>query len=322
MVRFESIYGEFITQYIAFKRSLGYKYHGAEFRFRVFDRFAVREGCTEVGITKELFEKWMEPDVNEAESNRYRKVNELIHFSMYLNDLGVSSYCPRNIPHTKPSFIPYIFTHDEVIRFFACCDERANCRRYPTEFIYATPSLYRLLYGSGLRISEALHLEAKDIHLDENYLLLRNTKNNIDRLVPFSNSVAEALRQYKGYRDKVFGENAKYFFAQAGDAHWSTGVAYENFRRILARAQIPHTEKGPRLHDFRHSFSVHTLAEMSSRGLDLYYSLPILSKYLGHASLEATDRYVRLTAEMYPELLKQANQLCAFVFPEVIQSGV
>ena len=54
----------------------------------------------------------------------------------------------------------------------------------------------------------------------------------------------------------------------------------------------------------------------------IYITLPILSKYLGHASLEATDRYVRLTAEMYPELLQQANQLCAYVFPEVIQDGV
>ena len=61
---------------------------------------------------------------------------------------------------------------------------------------------------------------------------------------------------------------------------------------------------------------------MSSQGMDLYYSLPILSKYLGHASLEATEHYVRLTAEMYPELIEQANQLCAYVFPEVFDNGI
>ena len=42
MVEFESIYGSFILQYIAFKRSLGYKYTHAEIRFRVFDRYAVK----------------------------------------------------------------------------------------------------------------------------------------------------------------------------------------------------------------------------------------------------------------------------------------
>ena len=322
MVEFESVYGSFISQYIAFKRSLGYKYIQAEFRFRVFDRFAVKEKCEQVGLTKDLFEKWMEPIPNEKESNRYRRVNELINFSRYLNDLGIASYCPRNIPHIRSGFSPYIFTHDEISRFFAACDENLNWGRYPTEFVYTTPALFRLLYGTGLRISEALHLETEDVHLDDNYLLLRNTKNNTERMVPFSTSVEAALRQYSDYKEKIFGPKTKYFFANAGDSCWSKGTAYEQFRRILVRAQIPHTEKGPRLHDFRHTFAVHTLAEMSSQGLDLYYSFPILSKYLGHASLEATDHYVRLTAEMYPELLQQANQLCAYVFPEVSQVGV
>ena len=322
MVEFDSVYGRFISQYIAFKRSLGYKYTQAEFRFRVFDRFAVKEKCEQVGLTKDLFEKWMEPIPNEKESNRYRRVNELINFSRYLNDLGIASYCPRNIPHIRSGFSPYIFTHDEISRFFAACDENLNWGRYPTEFVYTTPALFRLLYGTGLRISEALHLETEDVHLDDNYLLLRNTKNNTERMVPFSTSVEAALRQYSDYKEEIFGPKNKYFFANAGDSCWSKGTAYEQFRRILVRAQIPHTEKGPRLHDFRHTFAVHTLAEMSSQGLDLYYSLPILSKYLGHASLEATDHYVRLTAEMYPELLQQANQLCAYVFPEVSQVGV
>ena len=322
MVEFESVYGSFISQYIAFKRSLGYKYIQAAFRFRVFDRFAVKEKCEQVGLTKDLFEKWMEPIPNEKESNRYRRVNELINFSRYLNDLGIASYCPRNIPHIRSGFSPYIFTHDEISRFFAACDENLNWGRYPTEFVYTTPALFRLLYGTGLRISEALHLETEDVHLDDNYLLLRNTKNNTERMVPFSTSVEAALRQYSDYKEKIFGPKTKYFFANAGDSCWSKGTAYEQFRRILVRAQIPHTEKGPRLHDFRHTVAVHTLAEMSSQGLDLYYSLPIPSKYLGHASLEATDHYVRLTAEMYPELLQQANQLCAYVFPEVSQVGV
>lgn len=317
MVEFKSVYSDFISQYISFKRSLGYKYKGAEFRFRMFDRFAVQENCTQIGFTKNLFEKWMEPTSNESESNRYRRVNELINFSRFLNDLGIASYCPRNIPHKKTGFTPYIFTHNEISRFFAACDANLKIKKFPTAFVYTTPALFRLLYGTGIRISEALHLETRDVHLENSYILLRSTKNNTERLVPFSDSVRIALRQYSYYREKIFGPNTRYFFAHAGDICWSNSVAYEQFRSILVLARIPHTEKGPRLHDFRHTFSVHTLAQMSSQGLDLYYSLPILSKYLGHSSLEATDHYVRLTSEMYPEILKHSNRLCAYVFPEV-----
>ena len=56
---------------------------------------------------------------------------------------------------------------------------------------------------------------------------------------------------------------------------------------------------------------------MAEQGLDLYYCLPLLSKYLGHKSLAATDPYVRLTAEMYPRLLDEVNRICAFVFPQL-----
>ncbi len=160
MVEFKSIYSDFITQYIAFKRGLGYKYKDAESHFRAFDCLAHKERCAEVGITKELFEEWMKPTANEVESNRYRRVNELINFSKFLNDLGIASYCPRNIPHIRSNFTPYIFTHEEICRFFKACDEVISCKRPPAEFAYTTPALYRLLYGTGLRIGEALHLES------------------------------------------------------------------------------------------------------------------------------------------------------------------
>lgn len=50
----------------------------------------------------------------------------------------------------------------------------------------------------------------------------------------------------------------------------------------------------------------------------MYYSLPILSTYLGHKSVKATEQYVRLTTEVYPELLNDERKLCAYVFPKTI----
>ena len=55
--------------------------------------------------------------------------------------------------------------------------------------------------------------------------------------------------------------------------------------------------RGPRLHDLRHTFAVHSVNQMVRQGVYLYRSLPILSIYLGHASVQATERYVRLTEE-------------------------
>ena len=57
--------------------------------------------------------------------------------------------------------------------------------------------------------------------------------------------------------------------------------------------------------------------KMAKSGHDLYYMLPLLSTYMGHKSIGATERYVRLTQEMYPELLNDERKLCAYVFPKI-----
>ena len=74
-----------------------------------------------------------------------------------------------------------------------------------------------------------------------------------------------------------------------------------------------------RLHDVRHTFAVHALATMAEAGIDLYCSLPVLSTYLGHQSVKATNSYVRLTADMYPELIKKIDVICFNVFPKLSQ---
>lgn len=83
-------------------------------------------------------------------------------------------------------------------------------------------------------------------------------------------------------------------------------IVNRRFKECLDYAGIPHgTTQSPRLHDLRHTFAVTSLANMAESGIDLYVSLPILSNYLGHGSLKATNHYVRLTVAMYPYLIKE-----------------
>jgi integrase/recombinase XerD len=74
--------------------------------------------------------------------------------------------------------------------------------------------------------------------------------------------------------------------------------------------------QGPRVHDLRHTFAVTSLANMAESGIDLYVSLPVLSTYLGHQSLESTNQYVRLTKHIYPHLINDVNLICQDVFPK------
>lgn len=317
MSRFQGIYATLLEQYVDFKKSLGYRFENAESTYCLFDRFTIKNGETEIGITKELADKWAVKRPNESDSTCYRRVMYLIQFASFLNDSGYKSYIPRLPKAYKSTFTPYIFSHKEIEDIFTASD-RLEMGNFMDSTVNVIPAILRTLYGTGIRVGEAVSLKVKDVNLDDRYLIIRQGKNGKERMVPFSASLAEVLRQYRNSLH-VIQDPESYFFVKRNGYQCQAKTVYEWFRKVLREAGIPHGGKGhgPRLHDFRHAFSVHSFVAMAESGLDLYYSLPILSEYLGHQSLEATDKYVRLVSDMYPGLLSEVNNICAYAFPEV-----
>lgn len=317
MKRYQGVYAPFIEQYIVFKKNLGYKFVDAEYTYAIFDRFSIEQELTNIGITKEVADKWALKRLNESDSTRYRRIMYLIQLANFLNEAGYPSYIPK-LPGTyKSTFTPYIFSQKQLQSIFKACDTLESKGNMNSSH-NVIPILFRVLYGTGIRIGEAIALKNKDVHLKERYFIIRDSKNGQERMVPLTESLARVCEQY---RRSLPGpcEPEHYFFVKLNGQKCSAGAIYEWFRKVLRIAGISHGGKGhgPRLHDFRHAFSVYSLVQMAKSGLDLYYSLPVLSAYLGHQSLEATDRYVRLTSDLYPDLLSDVNTICAYVFPEV-----
>lgn len=313
-----SVFGPYIVKFQELKNSLGYKYTHAGFALSSFDRLAFEKDLFEIVVTKELADEYCKKRPNESDKTRYNRIQILSQFARFLGDLGFRSYIPK-LPQFKSIHTPYIFSKDQMQAIFKACDKLAPSRNC-TSFVYSIPLLIRLLYGTGIRISEALHLVCNDINLHDKYLVLRNSKNGKERMVPLSDSLANACKEYWKYRNlfpSIRKENR--FFIKPNGSPMSRGPVYNWFRKILYAANISYggRDHGPRLHDLRHTFSVHSLVSMSESELDLYYALPLLSTYLGHQSLEATDKYVRLTAEMYPDLIKKTSDICSSVFPVI-----
>ena len=317
MSRFQSIYASLLVQYIDFKRNLGYKFIEAESKYSLFDQFALLNGESEIGITKEFADKWALKRPNESDSTCYRRVMYLIQFASFLNDSGYPSYIPKLPKAYKSTFTPYIYSKNELNAIFTASD-RLEMDNFMDSAANVIPALLRTLYGTGIRIGEAVSLKVKDVNLEDKYLIIRQSKNGKDRMLPFSDSLADVCRQYRNSIKLIQGPN-DYFFVKRNGCRCNPKAIYNWFRKVLWEAGIPHGGKGlgPRLHDLRHVYSIHALAAMAESGLDLYYSLPILSEYLGHQSLEATEKYVRLTSEMYPGLLSSVNCICSHAFPEV-----
>ena len=109
----------------------------------------------------------------------------------------------------------------------------------------------------------------------------------------------------------------RFFFPSPYGGHYTNATIYKLFREILRQAGISHLGrgKGPRVHDFRHIYSVNCLKKWAFEGKDLTNYLPYLSAYLGHEDLRGSQRYLRLTADLYPEMTKKIEQICSSIIP-------
>ena len=282
-----------------------------------FSKFTLNYTIKDNELTKELVDAWTEKRPAEQDVTRKKRINNIRQFAKYLADLGYESYIPYcKIKVNRDSYVPYIFTKEQLQCFFTVCDE---IKPHPLSNRHLfLPAIYRLLYGCGLRISEALTLKLKDVDLNNGIITIHGSKFSKDRLTPMSPSLLLYLKRYFGKIHRV-SNPGDYFFIKKDKSPIASSTVYKSFRKLLWQSGISHGGKGrgPRMHDFRHTFAVNSLNKMVKDEMDLYCALPVLSTYLGHASVAATEKYLRLTEEAYPGLLNSADKLCSYIFPEV-----
>jgi integrase len=317
---FEGFVGDFkelLIQFIQMKHSLGFDYVAETGILKRFSQFTLRYTIENHTLTKELADAWTEKRPNERDKTMGHRISILRQFALFLSNLGYDEYVPIcRAKINRHFYVPYIFTHEQLQNFFVECE---NIKPHPLSnrhMVY--PAIYRLLYGCGLRISEAMALKKKNVDLEQGILTIRGSKFDKDRLIPMSSSLTRYLKDYS-LKIHILSNPEDFFFMKRDKTAFASDAVYRTFRKILWKIRISHGGKGrgPRLHDFRHSFAVHSLNQMVRQGIDLYCALPILSTYLGHASIAATEGYVRLTEETYPGILGTVSPVCAYVFPEV-----
>ncbi|CAO3442940.1 tyrosine recombinase XerC [Azospirillum argentinense] len=154
-------------------------------------------------------------------------------------------------------------------------------------------ALFTLLYGCGLRISEALNLTRREAPLGET---LRVTgKGNKERIVPVLPAVTEAVRAYMDACPYKQGPEAPLFVGVRG-GQLAPAIAQRRMRDLRRLMGLPETATP---HALRHSFATHLLAD----GGDLR----AIQDLLGHASLSTTQRYTDVESEQLMQVYRSAH---------------
>jgi len=313
-----------MKKYVDEKRALGRLFNKQSQMLVRVDKLSIALELDKPELTRELVECWIELSPNESRKNQRYRLNFIKLFGKFMIRLGYKAYIPTVKISSRDDavFVPYIFTKDELKRIFQAVDNLPKSYEYPNAHL-VYPVLFRILYCCGLRVSEAVNLKVMDVDLQSGVLRLESAKHNKQRYVPMSADVTEECRILTAKIHQASSATAFFFPNARNNAH-HTGAVYWMFRELLRKAGISHGGKGngPRLHDLRHTFSVHCLQRWENNGVDLNNALPYLSAYLGHKKLTGTQKYLRLTAEAHKNVVSMLEAYADGIIPKLkIQHG-
>lgn len=290
--------------YIEYKKSLGFGSESEYNELKRLDKYFYNKGITEAKLTKDMVEEYGRLRENESPRTQAKRLSILKQFAIYLQKIGYSNIYVHHINPSKSDskFKPYIYSKQDLNIIFEYLDKH----QYDTNSIYncVLPILIRILYGTGIRRGEAINLKHTDVDLDKNILNIYDGKGNVTRIIPISNSLSESCKTYKS----KFLSNKQFFLCDSKRNKINSHIT-EYFQKILKKLNILRPDgTPPRLHDFRFTFAVNALEKMDKNGQNLYTTLPILCKYLGHKNIEATEYYLLLAKDYFIDITNKEEK--------------
>jgi site-specific recombinase XerD len=290
---------ELAQEYLALRRQLGYALTTSGQTLLSFSRYADSIGHTGP-ITIDLAARWAKLPQGARPYWWARRLQVVRGFAQHrsLFEPG-TEISPADLlgPHFRRS-TPHIYSDAEISALLQTKDlgpaRGLRCHSYVT--------LFGLLITSGLRVSEALHLQRDEVDLQSGVLTVARSKFRKSRLVPLHPSTTHALAKYAERRHRYHPEaTARTFFInERGAPMGYSGVigTFTDLRRQLGWTKNREGRR-PRLHDMRHTMAVRTLLRWYQQGAEVDQKILALCTYLGH--VEVTDTYWYLTA--VPELM-------------------
>lgn len=316
----EGVFADFFVKFITYKQSLGFKYN-YYYTLNDINEKLNTLNLTAPILTKEMVMTLCELREGEARTTQAKRICFLRQFAEFLNDVGIEAYVYP--VHYQPvyydNFKPYIFSYDEIRSIFRCVDTLPLNNRTPFYHLI-WPAFVRVLYGCGLRLSECLNLKQEHVDLIEGIIYIEKSKKGTSRYFPISNSLQKYLIQYVKSIHELYLTSDYFFPSSCTLGALSQSSATAIIKRVYKEAGIMLLPNGrlPRIHDLRHTFCCHAFEAMKERGFDLYYSLPILSVYIGHQGIRDTERYLHLPEFHHDQLIHASDTVLGDIeFAEV-----
>jgi len=311
---FRSTLAPLLEAFLCDKRARGYRYDREEHHLRQLDRFLVQAGLDGKALPRDLVERWLSTTANRRPSTHRHRQFLMRQLAAFLQLRGCSAYSPPIAVKAQTYVTARVFSREEIHALLQAADQLPFNPRSPVRHL-VMPTLFRVLYGCGLRVGEALRLTVGDVGLQAGTLRIQQGKFRRDRLVPVAPGLHCRLQAFADALGSRAG--GEIFFPSPRGGSYGNQAIYQTFRKLLRDVGIVHRGRGqgPRLHELRHAFAVHRLESWYRAGEDLNAKLPLLATYLGHRSMLGTQWYLRLTQVLFTDVAARLDGLYGHVLP-------
>lgn len=156
-------------------------------------------------------------------------------------------------------------------------------------------AILELLYATGIRVSELVGMNLTDLNLDSQWVRVLG-KGNKERIVPFGNPAASALRSYLDVRRTWAGGGESAVWVNARGRRLTTRAIRMILDDVVSRAAL---SRHVHPHMIRHTFATHLL--------DAGCDLRAVQEFLGHQSLSTTQRYTHVTKQRLKSIYDKSH---------------
>ncbi len=288
-----------VEDYLALRRNLGFAVEQLGWYLRDFARYT--EQTEHRGpLTVDLAMRWARSSAPGDPARAERRLGAVRQFARHRAAFDPATEVPppgllARAPCRKS---PHIYNDTEISALLQECRRlRPRSGLRPVTYV----AFFSLLAATGLRLSEACHLERRDVDLAHGVLTIRMSKFRKSRLVPLHPTSVEALTSYATRRDAFqVAPRSEFFFCTDQAPALKRATVEGTFRGV--RLRLGWTSHGharrPRIHDLRHSFAVRRLLRWYEEGVDLDRKILALATYLGHTQVSHTYWYLSAVPEL------------------------
>jgi integrase/recombinase XerD len=288
-----------VELFVERKQHCGYGYGGPGKVLRRFARFTGKKNLADIGDADVNAFLWNGSTAN----NTWRSYCSILGmFFRYWYARGQIKRVPtpENKPSTPKSFSPYVYTRAEIgalLNAIPVCQKDRLCE-ISDETLRA---VILILYGTGMRIDEALSLRRMDIDLRRRMIRIRNVSVVNRREIPIGRDLTYALSRYlKSENRNRLIQKSQLFLTNKGSS-LRYGALCASFSRLRKIAGIKRRLdlSQPGLRDLRHTFAIHSIALWSRDAVVLDRMLPILASYMGRIDMRGSEKYLPLAPDIY-----------------------